>query len=120
MGDTIFKNQPPFFAKANLPQWLEDLELLSSEKYQGYTIICGRGGVCALSTLEKQREFIKNTYEKLEALAAEKADAEETEKLIPALLEPLRFLVSETETFEQRLRYGLKEYYLRNYSEDKK
>ncbi len=114
IGDTITKNQPPFFANANLSHWLEDLNLLASEKYQGYTIVSGRGGVCATSTLEKQQEFIEDVHKKLTALSSKNAEAEATENLIPSLLSSLRFLVSEKETFTQRLRYGLKEYYLRN------
>ena len=114
VGDTITKNQPPFFANANLPHWLEDLELLASKKYQGYTIVSGRGGVCASSTFEKQRQLIENTHKKLTALAEKNAKVEETEKLIPDILSSLRFLVSEKEAYTQRLRYGLKEYYLRN------
>lgn len=119
IGDTIVKNQPPFLANANLPIWIEDLDLLASEKYQGYTIISGRGGACATSTLDKQRQLLVDAHKKLEALSAKKAEAEETEKLIPALLSSLRFRTSESEIYTQRLSHGLKEYYLRNYIEEK-
>lgn len=114
VGDTIAKNQPPFFANANLPQWLEDLASLASDKYKGFTIVSGRGGVCASSTLEKQQQLIERAHKKLAALSAKKAEVEETESLIPELLSPLRFLVSNEEIYTQRLRHGLKEYYLRN------
>ena len=117
LGDTIVKNQPPFFANANLPRWIEDLALLTSERYKGYTLVSGRGGVCASSTLDKQRQLIEKVYKKLESLAAKNAGAEETEKMIPALLKPLRFLVSERETYIQRLRFGLAQYYHRKYLE---
>ena len=114
VGDTIVKNQPPFFANANLPQWLEDLNLLASEEYKGYTIVSGRGGVCASSTLEKQYKLIENAHKKLAELLARKAEVEETESLIAELLSSLRFPISSEEVYAQRLRYGLKEYYLRN------
>ena len=55
----------------------------------------------------------------IEVLARKNAEAEETEKMIPALLDPLRFLASERELYIQRLRHGLAQYYLRNYIEDK-
>ena len=118
VGDLILKNQPPFFANANLPLWLEDLALLSSDAYQGYTVVSGRGGVCASSTLEKQSEIIETAHKKLEALAKKDAEVEKTEKIIPDLLSPLRFLASEREIFTQRLRYGLKEYYLHHYKNE--
>ena len=113
VGDMILKNQPPFFSNADLPRWLADLDLLTSENYQGYTVISGRGGVCAHSTIEKQSQLIKNAHKKLEKLLEKNADVEKTEGLIPALLEPLRFLAADKEAYSQRLRHGLKEYYLR-------
>jgi len=118
LGDTVLKNQPPFIANANLPRWIEDLNLLLSESYQGYTFVSGRGGVCALSTIEKQRTIIEKIYHDLEKLAAKKAEVKETEEMIPEILAPMRFLASEQELFAQRLRYGLKEYYLRHYNND--
>jgi hypothetical protein len=111
VGDTILKNQPPFFANANLEEWIKDLKLLKSKKYQGYTIVSGRGGVCAASTVEKQLNIIKTAQKKLNRLLAKNAPVEKTESLIPSLLSPLRFLASEREAYTQRLRYGLQEYY---------
>ena len=119
LGDTILKNQPPFFANANLQHWINDLDLLASETYKGYSFVSGRGGVCATSTFDKQRQYIEDVHKGLEVLARKNAEAEETEKMIPALLAPLRFLASERELYIQRLRHGLAQYYLRNYIEDK-
>ncbi len=112
VGDTVLKNQPPFFANANLDEWLKDLKSLTGKKYQGYTIVSGRGGVCATSTVEKQYKIIKLAQKKLRRLAAKNAPPEKTETLISALLSPLRFLASDREAYTQRLRYGLQEYYL--------
>jgi len=115
VGDAVLKNQPPFLEKANIPRWLDDINLLMSEKYQGYTIISGRGGVCATSTIEKQREVLQSAYQGLEHLAKKGAGIESTEKMIPALLDPLRFLAAERELFTARLRYGLAAYYTKHY-----
>ena len=115
VGDAILKNQPPFFATADIPRWLEDIDLLLSEKYQGYTIISGRGGSCATSTIEKQREILAQAQKELDKLADKDAEPNATAKLIPKLLEPLRFLASERDLFTTRLRYGLEKYYLRHY-----
>ncbi len=115
VGDTIMKNQPPFLASADIPRWIEDLELLSSEAYQGYSIISGRGGVCAGSTLDKQLDLLKNAHKKLEKLAAKGAAPEDTAKIIPSLLSPLRFLAADRDAYTLRLHYGLEEYYKRHY-----
>ncbi len=118
VGDAVLKNQPPFFAKADISQWLADLELLMGEEYKGYTIVSGRGGTCASSTIEKQRDLLVQTHKALEKLAQRGADVTATEKLIPKLLEPLRFLASERELFTHRLRHGLAAYYTRHYLSD--
>lgn len=115
IGDTVVKNQPPFLAKADIPRWIEDLDLLMSNAYQGYTIISGRGGTCATSTVSKQREFLLNVHKGLEHLGKKEAAPETTAKMIPALLDSLRFLASERELYTTRLRYGLETYYTRHY-----
>jgi len=115
VGDAVLKNQPPFLAKADLHKWLESLDLLLGEEYKGYTVVSGRGGVCASSTIEKQREILAETHQALEKMAQKGADAADTAKLIPELLAPLRFLASERELFTNRLRYGLAAYYTRHY-----
>lgn len=116
VGDTIVKNQPPFFAKADIPRWIEDLDLLMSDAYQGYTIVSGRGGTCATSTIEKQRDLLLKAHKGLEKLGRRRnADPSATAKLIPKLLESLRFLASERELFSTRLHYGLETYFTRHY-----
>ncbi len=115
VGDTVLKNQPPFLERANLPLWLEEIDLLLSDTYKGYTVVSGRGGVCASSTIEKQREMLQNILAGMEHLAKKDAEPAATAKMIPALLDPLRFLASERELFTNRLRYGLSAYYIRHY-----
>ncbi|MBT3336543.1 MAG: MBL fold metallo-hydrolase [Anaerolineae bacterium] len=115
VGDAVLKNQPPFLASADLPRWINDLKLLSGEEYKGYSVISGRGGVCASSTIDKQRELLQIAHKKLESLAAKGAAPEDTAKIIPALLAPFRFLASEREAYTQRLRYGLQKYYILHY-----
>ncbi len=115
VGDTILKNQPPFLAQANLPAWIEELETLLSEEYKGYMVVSGRGGVCASSTLKKQLSSLRKTHTKMEQLAARQVDPDATEKIIPSLLSPLRFLAANRERYAQRLRHGLAQYYTRHY-----
>ena len=115
VGDAVLKNQPPFLASADLPRWLADINLLLSDAYKGYTVVSGRGGVCAGSTIEKQRELLAETHKALENMAKKDVQAEQTAKLVPDLLASLRFLASERDLFSHRLKYGLEEYYKRHY-----
>jgi len=116
VGDTVLKNQPPFFSRADIPCWIADINLLLSDTYKGYTVVSGRGGVCATSTIEKQRDMLNSVHEGLEHLGKKEAGPESTEKMIPALLDSLRFLASERELYTTRLRFGLATYYTRHYT----
>ncbi|MCF6278549.1 MAG: hypothetical protein L3J16_07375 [Anaerolineales bacterium] len=115
VGDAIVKNQPPFLETADIPVWIDALKTLLSDQYSGFSIVSGRGGVCANSTIQKQLNYLKTVHKKMERLAARKAAPEATERMIPSLLTPLRFLVSNKEKYIQRLQHGLAEYYLHHY-----
>jgi cyclase len=115
VGDSVVKNQPPFLERGDLPRWIEDIDLLLSDAYQGYTIVSGRGGVCATSTVEKQRELLASAMQGLEHLAKKESEPAATTKMIPALLDGLRFPAADRELFSHRLRHGLAAYYTRHY-----
>lgn len=115
IGDAVVKNQPPFFANADIALWIEALELLLSNKYQGYTVVSGRGGTCATVTIRKQIDFLRAVQKPMKMLGTRKAEPEKTEKMIPALLDLLRFPISSTDLFTRRLRYGLRNYYVHHY-----
>lgn len=118
VGDTVVKNQPPFLEQAHIPRWLEDIDLLTSDIYNGYTIVSGRGGICAKSTLEKQQEILLNIQKQLDKLSAKQAPLTAIAELVPGLLESLRFLAIDREAYTQRLTYGLNAYYTRYYQEE--
>jgi len=117
IGDTVLKNQPPFFMNANIPAWLEALELLQSDEYNGYTIISGRDGEVSNIFINHQIKFLKETLKRLDKLAARKSAPDATQSLIQPLLKRLRFAAARHEQFAQRLRYGLRYYYTRNYKD---
>ncbi|GAB4434550.1 MAG: hypothetical protein Kow002_21440 [Anaerolineales bacterium] len=123
IGDTVLKNQPPYFANANIPAWLEALELLKSDEYRGYTVIGGRDGKISEIFINHQINFLQDTLKRLEKLAAKKSAPDATQTLVQPLLKQLKFAAAKQEHFAQRLRYGLRHYYMRNYkekNEDKK
>lgn len=115
VGDAVLKNQPPFLQRADLPRWIDDIKLLLSDEYKGYTIVSGRGGSCASSTVEKQLDLLVSAYDGLEHLAKKGANPETTARMIPAMLDSLRFLASERDLFIARLRHGLETYYTNHY-----
>jgi len=110
IGDTVLKNQPPFFAGANLPDWIVSLNLLLSPAFKGYTLISGRGGVVTTNIVKTQLDFIKNVHDKLEKITTKKPNPAATEKLVASLLTWFKAPAARQKQFAQRLRYGLLHY----------
>lgn len=115
VGDLVLKNQPPFLANADLPRWVESLQHLLSGRFKGFTIVSGRGGTVNTLTAKNQLEYIKRLHERLERLAARNAAPEATEALVQKSLVGFRATAARQRHFTQRLRYGLRHYYVRHY-----
>lgn len=114
VGDAISFDQPPFLASADLPAWIESLELLQS-KYKDYTLISGRSGRVGADQLRAQLKMLKKILRGLEKLAARNAPPEATENLIAGILAEISIPVKRREHYIQRLRYGLYYYYSQHY-----
>ena len=114
IGDTILSGQPPFLASADLPAWIESLELLISN-YKDYIILSGRGGTIGLDTVRAQLKSLKSILKGLERLAKRNAPPEKTEELISALIAEMNLPAKRREQYVQRLRHGLYYYYSRRY-----
>jgi glyoxylase-like metal-dependent hydrolase (beta-lactamase superfamily II) len=115
VGDLVFPDQPPFLSNADLPTWIESLDLLISAAFRNYLVVSGRGGLVALETIRKQRRLLKYILKRLTALAARESHPEVTETLIPKLLSDIKFSSDRQEQYQQRLAYGLYHYYTRNF-----
>ncbi len=114
VGDLMLKDQPPFYAHADLPAWIQALQALQ-QHCAGYTIVSGRGGIVTGEQVNRQIA----AFEKLQAgileLAAQNAPADATEALISDLLAALDTPHRMREKHAQRLRYGLSQYYTRHF-----
>jgi cyclase len=115
VGDLIPKNQPPFLAHADLPSWIESLDILLGSEYRGYTFVSGRGGTISSAAIKAQAEFIKQVHDKLEKMAAKGQHPESTEKLIETFLTHFKSSAARHKQYVQRMRYGLRHYYTRHY-----
>jgi glyoxylase-like metal-dependent hydrolase (beta-lactamase superfamily II) len=115
VGDAVLKNQPPYLANANLKIWIGTLELLLGPAYRGFTVVSGRDGTVASTTVRKQLDYLKRLQSKLEKLASKSSKPEAMESLIQPLLTPLKFASSRQKQYAQRLSYGLSQYYSRHY-----
>lgn len=115
VGDVVTPNQPPFFAQADLEVWHQTLNELASRKYYEYTIISGRGGPISVEIIRGQRKFNKSVRGRLQTLAKHDSEPEETQNMIPALLDKLSYPPEKQELFEERLKHGLAAYYARHH-----
>jgi len=114
VGDVVLLNQPPFLTNADIPAWIETLDLLMSS-YKEYTIISGRGGEITQEALKAQQRHLKNILKGLDRMVKRNAPSSEVEHLIPKLLSDLSFPPEQYEQFYQRYRHGLFQYYARRY-----
>ncbi|MGB7873020.1 MAG: MBL fold metallo-hydrolase [Anaerolineales bacterium] len=115
VGDAVLKNQPPFLAQANLPVWIESLELLQSKEYSNFTVISGRDGTVSAAVIKSQVDFLKDLYKRLEKLSKRKQKQDMTESLVQPLVSKFKAPAARQKQFSERLRYGLRNYYTRQY-----
>ena len=79
------------------------------------TIISGRGGPITIDTVREEREFLKSVATRMSTLAKRNAQPDETQNMIPALLEKISYPAEMEDFFSKRLEYGLAQYYKRKY-----
>jgi glyoxylase-like metal-dependent hydrolase (beta-lactamase superfamily II) len=114
VGDTILFDQPPFLASAELPAWIESLDLLI-QTYKDFVIISGRGGPNGIDAAKAQHKILQKIQKGLERLAKRNAPPEMTEGLIANLVAEMDLPPQRREQYVQRLRHGLYYYYVRHY-----
>lgn len=114
VGDSVLFNQSPFLANADIPAWIESLELLM-KSYSDYVIVSGRGGPVPSDSAKIQHKLLKNILKGLERLAKRNSPSEATENMIPTLLSDFEYPAHLEEQYIQRLRHGLSQYYSRRY-----
>ncbi len=116
VGDAVLKGQPPFLAHADLPPWLETLELLQATDFKGYTVVSGRGGMVSPQAIRSQADLLKKIHARIEKLGAKRSSSPTvTDKLAEAILKEFKAPVAKQKQYAQRLRFGLRNYYARRY-----
>lgn len=115
VGDAVAKNQPPFLAHADLPEWIETLKILQGPEYKGYTIVSSRGGVVTQQNVRAQSDELKRIHDKIDKLGKKKPANPATDKLAEQILKDFKTPAARQKQYLQRLRYGLNHYYTRHY-----
>lgn len=115
VGDAVMKGQPPFLAHADLPAWIEALDILASADFKGFTVVSGRGGPVTPQAIRSQFEVLKHIHDKVEALGKKRSSVNATEKLADNLLKEFRAPAAKHKQYAHRLSHGLQNYYIRHY-----
>jgi len=120
VGDAVLKSQPPYLAQANIPLWLETLELLQSEDFNNFTVVSGRDGTVTAAVIKNQADFLIDLHKRLEKLSKRKQKPDMTDSLVQPLVSKFRAPAARQKQFSERLRYGLQHYYARHYQANNK
>ena len=115
VGDTVMKGQPPFLAHADLPAWIEALDILQGPDFKGFTVISGRGGVVTPQAVRSQAESLKHIQDKLETLGKKRAAIIATDKVAEQIIKEYKAPAMRQKQYAHRLSYGLRHYYIRHY-----
>jgi cyclase len=114
VGDVVLLNQPPFLTNADIPAWIDTLDLLMSN-YREYRVVSGRGGIIPQESVKAQQKHLKGILKGLDRLVKRNAPTSDVEHLIPNLLSDLDFPKELQDQYYQRYRHGLFQYYARRY-----
>ena len=115
VGDAVLKAQPPFLAHANLPAWIETLNLLLEPEYKGFTIVSGRGGAVTLQAVRSQIAALKHINDRMDKLGGKRSSPAATDKLADQILKDFKSPAARQKQYSHRLHYGLRHYYIRHF-----
>jgi glyoxylase-like metal-dependent hydrolase (beta-lactamase superfamily II) len=118
IGDAVVSGQPPFLADADIPAWLETLDLLLSAQFKTYVLISGRSGPVVIDDLRAQKNLLKKIDKKLNSLWEKNAPVEDVYRMVPALMDEYDVPARRRELYENRLSHGLARYYNRRIQPD--
>ncbi len=114
VGDAVLVDQPPFLAYADLSAWIDDLKILLSKNYRGYTIVSARSGLVDREQVKNMERLINSISNMLSPLIAENAPLEQIYQVIPKILKRFEVTEATTDLYYNRLRWGLATYYEQN------
>ena len=111
VGDAVMGDEPPFLAYFDADTWLTDLELLASERFQGYQIISSRCGIVSQEQIDAMHERLTYIRDTLKPLLESKASLDELLNTIPQIMEYYNVPPLLHDLYYNRLRWGLTTYY---------
>jgi glyoxylase-like metal-dependent hydrolase (beta-lactamase superfamily II) len=115
VGDAALKGQPPFLAHADLPAWIETLNILQGPEYKNFTIVSGRGGVVTQQIVKNQSALLKRIHDRMEKIGKKRPSGSALDKLADQFIKDFKAPAARQKQYLHRLRHGLTHYYTRHY-----
>ena len=115
VGDAVLRDNPPFLAYADIPRWIEALNMLNGPDFESFTIISSRGGIVSSAIIKKQIKNFKYLFKRTEKLAKKNAPPEAVSDLASAIIDDFTADTEQYDFYLQRLRHGLYQYYMNHY-----
>lgn len=109
VGDLALKNQPPFFASANIQDWIGSLQHLV-DNYQNYKIVSGRGGLINMNDAHHHLELMQQMDEEIALANPKQIPTDLADKLTEIAMSKCTVSNRNKKQFELRLSYGIKQY----------
>ena len=118
VGDSVMPDIPPFLAHANIPQWIDSLNLLLDSEYQDYIMISSRSGFVRQEHVRQQISILERLLNEMDGLFAANTKISDIKKVVPDLLKDFKFSSEKAKIYKQRLAWGVENYYRVNYLEE--
>ena len=116
LGDAVICDQPPYLWQADIPSWLTQLHLLTTNPYKNYSLISGRGGLVPAERVKEQIRLLEKIQKQLESLQAKGGQPADTVKLVTGIMKGLTYQVNRETLYRKRLTWGLAQYYQNHFS----
>ncbi len=110
VGDAVVPDAPPFLSNADLPIWIETLEVLLKPEFRKYTIVSGRGGVISQNDVKNQQKTLEKLGKTMEKLGEKQLDRDEIDKTVQHILKNHDLPKGREQQYFLRLRYGMSQY----------
>ncbi len=110
-GDSVIVGQHPYISDRASKAWLETLRLLRLSRHSNWTIVPGRGEVCAPSDTAPLAEYLRMARRRIASLIRAGGQRSEVGQLIPELLDFFPYPASARDQVQRRIKAGLEAIY---------
>jgi glyoxylase-like metal-dependent hydrolase (beta-lactamase superfamily II) len=114
VGDAVMPGSVPFLANADIPQWIDTLDLLLKPDYKNFRIVSGRAGVVTATEVKNQVKVLGKIAKYVEKLASKPLRNEDLQKTANRILNDCDVPSSREAQNLQRARYSLAQYLRRS------